>query len=193
MTPFTWLAVPPPFPPAFHLAWPGSVRQRGRSLALVAQSVSGYVQYTRRQPRRSSGRASQLSVWREPPGAREHARLLVQRAYTDITQGELIDKRRRKLSVRSPWAAARRRIRQLPAKARPRDRRQALTGRSFSVLRDAAALNVEPCSINKTSSRRPASPSLHLRSSMSGSLRRCSCGNRTFRRGPDDLSRSPSP
>ncbi len=50
----------------------------------------------------------------------------------------------------------------------------------------AAALNVDPRSINVTSSKRPASPSLHLRSSMSGLPRRCSCGDRTFRRGPDN-------
>ena len=72
-----------------------------------------------------------------------------------------------------------------------RDRRHALDVRSSShadfqrchhrcavagaTLRAAAAaLSVEPCSTNNTSSSLPCSPSLHLRSSMSGLLRRVS-------------------
>ena len=54
----------------------------------------------------------------------------------------------------------------------------------------AAALSVDPLSINITSSRRPCSPSLHLRSSMSGLLRRF-CRRRPH--PPSEAGRPPQP
>ena len=81
---------------------------------------------------------------------------------TDTTAAPAAASRKHALDARSAGSAARQRC----------HHRCAVAGATLRAA--AAALSVDPRSINVTSSRRPCSPSLHLPSSMSGLLRRVS-------------------